>query len=62
MPANIISINSVSEFYVGDSKMPDLIAFLADKGFPQNKEAKELIEAEGAIWVSGGEEIKRVEI
>ena len=44
MPANIISINNVSEFYVGDSKMPDLIAFLKDKGFPENKEAKELID------------------
>ena len=67
MPANIISINNVSEFYVGDSKMPDLIAFLADKGFPQNKEAKELIKAEGfyskgVLWVGDGEEIKRVEI
>ena len=62
MPANIISINNASEFYVGDSKMPDLIAFLADKGFPQNKEAKELVKAEGALWVSDGEEIKRVEI
>ena len=43
MPANIISINNVSEFCVGDSKMPYLIAFLAGNGFPKNKEAKELI-------------------
>ena len=62
MPANIISINNVSEFYVGDSKMPDLIAFLADKGFPQNKEAKELVEAEGALWLSDGEDIKKVAV
>jgi len=43
MPANIITINRVAEFYVGDSKMPDLIKFLKEKGFPENKEAKELI-------------------
>ena len=44
MPANIIKINGVSEFYVGDSKMPDLLKFLKAKGFPENKEAKALLE------------------
>lgn len=43
MPANIIKINDASEFYVGDSKMPDLIKFLKDKGFPENEEAKVLL-------------------
>ena len=43
MPGNIITINRVSEFYVGDSKMPCLIRFLAENGFPENKEAKETV-------------------
>lgn len=43
MPGNIIAINGVSEFYVGDSKMPALIKYLKDNGFPHNKAAKEII-------------------
>ena len=43
MPANIIKINNVSEFYVGDSKMPALIKFLKDNGFPENEEAQTLL-------------------
>ncbi|KKN75005.1 hypothetical protein LCGC14_0385070 [marine sediment metagenome] len=44
MPANIITINGVSEFYVGDSKMPKFIRWLKRHGFPENKEAKALLE------------------
>ena len=43
MPANIITINGVSEFYVGDSKMPAFLKWLKDNGFPQNKEATEIL-------------------
>lgn len=43
MPVNIITINGVSEFYVGDSKMPDFLKWLKENGFPENKEAKELL-------------------
>jgi len=43
MPANIILINGVSEFYVGDSKMPELVNWLRKKAFPQNKGAKLLL-------------------
>ena len=43
MPANIITINGCAEFYVGDSKMPELVRFLKDKGFPQNEDAKFLL-------------------
>ena len=43
MPANIIQINGVSEFYVGDSKMNDLLIFLRDNGHPENKEAEEIL-------------------
>jgi len=49
MPANIITINNVSEFYVGDSRMPALLECLKEIGFPENKEAQQLIkELEGA--------------
>ncbi len=43
MPGNTITINGVSKFYVGDSKMPELIKYLDKEGFPENKEAKEII-------------------
>ena len=44
MPSNTIQINGVSEFYVGDSKMNDLLIFLRDNGHPKNKEAKKILE------------------
>ena len=43
MPANIITINGVSEFYVGDSKMPDFLTWLKENGFPENREAEEIL-------------------
>ena len=43
MPANIIKINDTSEFYVGDSKMPDLLKWLKENGSPENKEAKAIL-------------------
>ena len=43
MPANIITINGVSEFYVGDSKMQSFLKWLRENGFPQNKEAKAIL-------------------
>ena len=43
MPTNIIKINDCAEFYVGDSKMKQLIQFLNKNGSPENKEAKKLI-------------------
>ncbi len=43
MPANIITINGVSEFYVGDSKMPLFLRWLRKHGFPQNKEAEKIL-------------------
>ncbi len=43
MPANIIKINGVSEFYVGDSKMPKLLKWLKRHGFPENKDAEILL-------------------
>ena len=48
MPGNIITINGVSEFYVGDSKMPALIKHLKDNGFPHNKQAKAIIKEAAA--------------
>ena len=47
MPANIVKINEVIEFYVGDSKMPELMKFLCEKGYPQNKEAVKYVKKEG---------------
>ena len=46
MPGNIISINDWAEFYVGDSKMSKLVKWLGRYGLPENKEAKEFLEAE----------------
>lgn len=43
MPGNTVSINNYAEFYVGDSRMPELIKFLKEKGFPENKGAKEIL-------------------
>ena len=43
MPANEIQINGVSKFYLGDSKMNDLLIFLRDNGQPENDEAKEIL-------------------
>lgn len=43
MPGNIIVVNDWAKFYVGDSKMSDLMAYLEDKGFGENKVAKKLI-------------------
>jgi len=43
MPANIVTINGVSEFYVGDSKMPKFLKWLKKHGFPENKEAEVLL-------------------
>ena len=43
MPANIITINNVSEFYVGDSKMRGLLRWLKEHGFPQNDAATEIL-------------------
>ena len=47
MPGNTIIINGASRFYVGDSKMPKLIKYLDRKGFPENKEAGEIIKEVG---------------
>ena len=33
MPGNIININSSIEYYVGDSKMDELMAWLNKNGF-----------------------------
>ena len=40
MPGNIIQINKAEEleWYVGDSKMEDLIAYLNKIGFPMNED------------------------
>ncbi len=43
MPANIVTINGVSKFYVGDSKMPELLKWLKENGFPENNAAKNII-------------------
>ena len=55
MPANIIKINEVIEFYVGDSKMPELMELLCKKGYPQNKEAQKFVKANN---VMKGKEVK----
>ena len=43
MPGNIIQINSAEEleWYVGDSKMDDLIKYLDEIGFRRDKEDKD---------------------
>ncbi len=41
--ANTITINGVSEFYVGDSRMPDFLRWLEENGFPLNKEAEAIL-------------------
>jgi len=46
MPGNIISINDWADFYVGDSKMSGLIAYLDEQGLPENEAAKELLQEE----------------
>ena len=46
MPGNIIVINSAIEYYVGDSKMPQLLKFLNDNGFPENEAAEKLVKAQ----------------
>ena len=43
MPANIIRINNVSEFYVGDSKMQSLLKWLKENGFPENDAATKIL-------------------
>ena len=43
MPANIVTINGVSEFNVVDSKMTEFLEWLEKNGFPQNKEAEEIL-------------------
>ena len=58
MPGNIIQINGVSEFYVGDSKMNDLLIFLRDHGHPENKEAKDILK-QLRRWVRNGRIIKK---
>ena len=42
MPGNTTLINNVIEYYVGDSKMDELMEYLKEKGYPLNKEAKKL--------------------
>lgn len=39
MPGNIITINGVTEYYVGDSKMPGLIEYLDKFGYKEEKKA-----------------------
>ena len=40
MPGNIISINGNDEWYVGDSKMPDLLKFLKKVGKKEIKKRR----------------------
>ena len=47
MPANIITINNWAEFYIGDSQMNELARWLGEHGFPENKEARQLLKSEG---------------
>jgi hypothetical protein len=39
MPGNQIAINGVIEYYVGDSKMDELLAWLDNNGIKQEAEA-----------------------
>jgi len=43
MPGNELLINGIAKFYVGDSKMPDLLKWLKNKGFPENKQARKML-------------------
>jgi len=38
MPGNIITINNADEWYVGDSKMYELLEWLNKKGFKEEKQ------------------------
>lgn len=38
MPGNIISINDAIKYYVGDSKMDDLVEWLDTNGFKEEED------------------------
>lgn len=40
MPGNIITINGIIEYYVGDSKMDELIKYLDEYGTKQMEKGK----------------------
>jgi hypothetical protein len=40
MPGNIITINDSIEYYVGDSKMDELLEWLSENGFKEEKKAE----------------------
>lgn len=41
MPANTVLINGSIEYYLGDSKMDDLLKYLDEHGWKPNGESKE---------------------
>lgn len=42
MPGNIIIINGVAEYYIGDSKMDELIKFLDEHGIKEPNLSEEV--------------------
>lgn len=42
MPGNIISINSIADFCIGDNKMKNLLKWLYKNGCPHNREAENM--------------------